>query len=60
MKQIQTLNLADSARIVVTLDGTVAFKSALDPLARPHLFRPGEGHLEPALARDPIALNDGS
>jgi N-acetylmuramoyl-L-alanine amidase len=59
VKQIQTFNAGDSARIVVTLGDTVAFKSALIHSPDRIYVDMEKAHLDPAMARKPIAINDG-
>ena len=59
VKKIQTWNLADTARIVVALDGTVAIKSAIVHSPERIYFDLQKATIEPAVAHDPIALNQG-
>jgi N-acetylmuramoyl-L-alanine amidase len=59
VKKIQTWNLADSARVIVTLDGTVALKSAIIQSPERIYFDLQKATLGPDLAHNSIALNDG-
>ncbi len=59
VKQIQTFNTGDSARIVVTLGDTVAFKSALIHSPDRIYVDMEKAHIDPAMVRKPIVINDG-
>jgi N-acetylmuramoyl-L-alanine amidase len=59
VKQIQTWNSGDTARVIVTLDDTVAYKSALIHSPDRIYFDLQKARLGPEMARKPVAVEDG-
>jgi N-acetylmuramoyl-L-alanine amidase len=59
VKKVQTWNLADSARVIVALDGTVAYKSAIVHSPDRIYFDLDKARIETSLAHNPIALDQG-
>ena len=59
VKKVQTWNLADSARVIVALDGTVAYKSAIVHSPDRIYFDLDKARIETSLAHNPIALDEG-